>query len=90
MAFALTTITPDTVVLSVPYPLIPSFLYHYHYNKLMDRASQVLAQGFSPDVLRTYAASVEQGDVPLSTRHHRAHGRPETNSILPRRKKKLS
>ena len=41
----------------------------------MDRASQVLAQGLPPDVPRTYAALAEQGDVPLSTLHHRDHGR---------------
>ena len=41
----------------------------------MDRASQVLAQGLSPEVCRTYAALAERGNVPLSTLHHRAHGR---------------
>jgi hypothetical protein len=41
----------------------------------MDRASQVLAQGLPPDMPRTYAALAEQGDIPLSTLHHRAHGR---------------
>ena len=33
----------------------------------MDRVSQVLAQGRFPDVPRTYAALVDQGDVPLLT-----------------------
>ena len=56
----------------------------------MNRVSQMLTQDFSSDVLRTYAVSVEQRDVSLSTRHHRVHERPEINSILPRRKKKLS
>jgi hypothetical protein len=41
----------------------------------MDRASQVLAQGLPPDVPTTYAALAERSDVPLSTLHHRAHGR---------------
>jgi hypothetical protein len=41
----------------------------------MERASQVLAHGLPPDVPRTYAALAERGDVPLSTLHHRAHGR---------------
>lgn len=41
----------------------------------MDRARQVLVQGVSPDVPRTYAALAERGDVPLTTLHHRAHGR---------------
>jgi hypothetical protein len=41
----------------------------------MDRASQVLAQGLPPDVRRTYAALAERGNIPLSTLHHRAHGR---------------
>ena len=42
----------------------------------MDRASQVLAQGLPPDVLRTWAALSEWGDVPLTTLYYRAHGRP--------------
>ena len=41
----------------------------------MDRASQVLEQGLPPGVRTTYAALSEQGGVPLSTLHHRAHGR---------------
>ena len=41
----------------------------------MDRASQVLIQGLSPDVPKTYAALAEQGDVPLTTLSHRVHGR---------------
>jgi hypothetical protein len=41
----------------------------------MDRASQVLAQGLPPGTSRTYAALAEQGNVPLSTLHHRDHGR---------------
>ncbi|KAF1996697.1 hypothetical protein P154DRAFT_525392, partial [Amniculicola lignicola CBS 123094] len=42
----------------------------------MDRASQVLAEGFPSDVLRTtYAAFADRSGVPLSTRHHHAHGR---------------
>ena len=35
----------------------------------------MLAQGLPLDVPRTYAALAEQGDVPLSTLHHRNHGR---------------
>src|SRR2546421_3383443 len=41
----------------------------------MDRASQMLAQGLPPGVRRTYAALAERVDVPLSTLHHRDHGR---------------
>jgi hypothetical protein len=41
----------------------------------IDRASQVLAQSLLDDVPRTYAARAEQGNVPLSTLHHRAKGR---------------
>jgi len=35
----------------------------------------VLAQGLPLDVPWTYAALAERGDVPLSTLHHRDHGR---------------
>jgi len=42
----------------------------------IDQASRVLAQGRLVDTPRTYAALAEQGDVPLSTLHHRARGRP--------------
>lgn len=41
----------------------------------MDRASQVLAQSLLDGIPRTYAARAEQGDIPLSTLHHRAKGR---------------
>ncbi|KAF2187419.1 hypothetical protein K469DRAFT_501369, partial [Zopfia rhizophila CBS 207.26] len=41
----------------------------------MDRASQVLAQCLPPDIPRTYAALSERGNVPISTLHHRNHGR---------------
>ncbi len=33
----------------------------------------MLIQGVSPDVPRTYAALVEQGDVPLTTLYHHIH-----------------
>jgi hypothetical protein len=42
----------------------------------MDRASQVLAQGVPPGVPRSYRALADHSDVPRSTLHHRAHGRP--------------
>jgi hypothetical protein len=42
----------------------------------MDRASEALAQGLRPDERNTYAALAEQGEVPLTTVWHRAHGRP--------------
>ena len=42
----------------------------------MDRASQVLAQGFPPDVPKTWAVLSERGDVPLTTRYYCVHGRP--------------
>jgi hypothetical protein len=41
----------------------------------MDRASQALAAGLPFDAPRTYAALAEHSEVPLSTLHHRAHGR---------------
>lgn len=47
----------------------------------MDRASQVLAQGLPPDVPRTYAALSERGDVPISTLHHRDHGRRSREEV---------
>ncbi|KAF2191907.1 hypothetical protein K469DRAFT_732021 [Zopfia rhizophila CBS 207.26] len=40
-----------------------------------DPASQVLAQRLRPHVPRTFAALAEQGNVPLSTLHHRHQGR---------------
>ncbi|KFA82005.1 hypothetical protein S40288_08005 [Stachybotrys chartarum IBT 40288] len=42
----------------------------------MDRASQVLAQGVPPGVPRSYRALADHGNVPHSTLHHRARGRP--------------
>ena len=42
----------------------------------MDRASQVLAEGFPADEPKIYAALVGRGGVPRSTVWHRAHGRP--------------
>ena len=41
----------------------------------MDQASQAQAQSLPSDVIRTYAALAERAHVPLSTFHHRAHGR---------------
>lgn len=48
----------------------------------MDRASQVLtlAQDLPSDVLRTWAALSERGDVPLTTLYYRAHGRPSART----------
>jgi hypothetical protein len=42
----------------------------------MDRASQVLAQGVPPGVPRSYRALADHSNVPHSTLHHRARGRP--------------
>jgi hypothetical protein len=42
----------------------------------MDRASQVLAQGVPPGVPDSYRALADHGNVPRSTLHHRARGRP--------------
>jgi hypothetical protein len=42
----------------------------------MDRASQVLAQGVPPSVPRSYRALSDHSNVPYSTLHHRARGRP--------------
>ena len=42
----------------------------------MDRASQVLAQGVPPGVPKSYRALADHGNVPHSTIHHRARGRP--------------
>ena len=42
---------------------------------IMDRASQVLAQGVPPGVPRSYRALADQGNVPRSTLYHRARGR---------------
>jgi hypothetical protein len=42
----------------------------------MDRASQVLAQGVPPGMPRSYRALADHGNVPHSTLHHRARGRP--------------
>jgi len=42
----------------------------------MDRASQVLAQGVPPGVPRSCRALADHGNVPHSTLHHRARGRP--------------
>jgi hypothetical protein len=42
----------------------------------MDRVSQVLAQGVPPGVPRSYRALADHGNVPHSTLHHRACGRP--------------
>jgi len=53
----------------------------------MDRASQVLARGLPPDVPRTYAALAEQGDVPLSTLHHRPRGQRSKEQKLQNQRK---
>ena len=42
----------------------------------MDRASRVLARGVPPGVPASYRALADHGDVPYSTLHHRARGRP--------------
>jgi hypothetical protein len=42
----------------------------------MDRASQVLAQGVPPSVPTLYRALADHGNVPYSTLHYRARGRP--------------
>ena len=54
-----------------------SFSSHHHHCKLvMDRASQVLADGLPAGVPTTYLALSNWGQVPYSTVYHRAHGRP--------------
>ncbi|KAK7179098.1 transposase [Paraphaeosphaeria sporulosa] len=42
----------------------------------MDRASQVLAEGFPVDLPQTWAARSEYAGVPLTTLYYRARGRP--------------
>jgi hypothetical protein len=42
----------------------------------MDRASQALAQGVPPGVPESYRALADHRNVPRSTLHHRACGRP--------------
>ncbi|KAK7192829.1 transposase [Paraphaeosphaeria sporulosa] len=42
----------------------------------MDRASQVLAEGFPEDLPQTWAARSEYAGVPLTTLYRRARGRP--------------
>jgi hypothetical protein len=42
----------------------------------MDRASQVLARGVPPGVPKSYRALANHANVPRSTLHHRACGRP--------------
>jgi hypothetical protein len=42
---------------------------------LMDKASQVLAQGLPPAVPASYRALADHGEVPRSTLHARAQGR---------------
>jgi hypothetical protein len=41
----------------------------------MDKASQVLAQGVPPGVLKSFRALVDHGEVPRTTLQHRARGR---------------
>jgi len=43
---------------------------------MSDRASQALAEGVPPGLPRTFDAMSKRSNVPLSTLHHRAHGRP--------------
>ena len=52
------------------------FLHHYRDGRIIDRASQVLAQGVPPGVPESYRALADYGNVPRSTLHHRARGRP--------------
>jgi hypothetical protein len=42
---------------------------------MSDRASEALAEAFLPGEPRTYDAISKRSKVPLSTLHHRAHGR---------------
>jgi hypothetical protein len=56
-------------------PPARSLTFTIHTRFDMDRASQVLAQSLLDGIPRTYAARAEQGDIPLSTLHHRAKGR---------------
>jgi len=42
----------------------------------MDKASQVLVQGVPPGVPKSYRALADHSDVPRSTLHHCARGRP--------------
>ena len=43
---------------------------------MSDRASEALAEGFLPGEPRTFDAMSKRKNVPLSTLHHRARGRP--------------
>jgi hypothetical protein len=51
-------------------------LPYHHRDNNMDRASQVFAQGVPPGVPRSYRALADHGNIPHSTLHHRARGRP--------------
>jgi len=42
---------------------------------IMDKASQVLAQGVPPGVSNSYRARADHGNIPRSTLYHRARGR---------------
>jgi len=47
----------------------------------IDGVSQVLAQGVPPGVPKSYRALADHGNVPRSTLHHRARGRPSMEAI---------
>ena len=42
----------------------------------MDGAGRILVQGFPPGVPKSYRALADHSNVPRSTLHARAHGRP--------------
>ena len=49
---------------------------HLHSSVMGDRANKALAEGFLPGKPQTYYAISKRRNVPLSTLHHRAQGRP--------------
>ncbi|TEY23576.1 hypothetical protein BOTCAL_1467g00010 [Botryotinia calthae] len=52
------------------------FLHHYRNGRIMDRASQVLTRDIPSSIPRSYRALADHGNVPHSTLHHCARGRP--------------
>ena len=59
-------------LLELPFTRFPS---HLHQRSMSDCASKALAESLLKGESRTYDAISKRSKVPLSTLHHRAHGR---------------
>ncbi|KAH8761511.1 hypothetical protein F5883DRAFT_562006 [Diaporthe sp. PMI_573] len=64
----------------------PLLISTRHHHSIMDKATDVLARGVPPGVIKSFRALADHGDVPLTILQHRERGRPSINEKTQRQR----